>query len=135
MSVINSKGRVTLDFPTSIPYFPKHYLPLIITLLCNQGVTKNQMKRELSDRLLKSLPAGEVEMWDTKLTGFGVRVGRKGGITFFAMRRRRGSHKLGAVRIKIGRYGVWSLADARARARLLLQALDTGIDLREREAE
>jgi integrase len=67
--------------------------------------------------------------------GFGIRIGRTGKPTFFAMRRQRGAGRSQAVRITIGTYPLIPLLEARQRARDLLRDLHAGIDPREREAE
>jgi integrase len=96
------------------------------------------MKRALTDRLLRSLAApcpAPLEVWDQTLRGFGVRVSRRGTVTFFAMRRRRGAGSSQAIRVSIGPYPLLPLAEARQRAREVLRDLYDGIDPREREAE
>jgi integrase len=96
------------------------------------------MKRALSDRFLRSLAVpsrAPREVWDQTLRGFGVRVSRRGTLTFFAMRRQRGAGRSQAVRITIGTYPLLPLLEARQRARDLLRDLHDGIDPREREAE
>lgn len=94
------------------------------------------MKRSLSDRFLRSLTqpqAAPREIWDQQLRGFGCRASAQGVVSFFAMRRTRGSSK--SIRIKIGNFPVMSLSEARARARGLLQEMQDGVDPRERRAE
>jgi hypothetical protein len=52
------------------------------------------MKRTLSDRLLRSLARSQStsrEVWDQQLRGFGCRASKQGIVSFFAMRRPRGS--------------------------------------------
>jgi len=94
------------------------------------------MKRTLSDRLLRSLAqprAAPQEIWDQQLRGFGCRVSKQGTVSFFAMRRLRGSHK--SVRIKLGNFPAMPLAEARQRARSLLIEMQDGVDPRARKAE
>jgi len=94
------------------------------------------MKRTLSDRLLQSLARSRTtsqEIWDQQLRGFGVRASKLGTVSFFAMRRPRGSSK--SVRIKIGDFPTMPLSDARQRARALLMEMQDGIDPRIRKAE
>lgn len=96
------------------------------------------MKRALTDRLLRALAApspAPLEIWDTNLPGFGIRVSQLGKVTFFVMRRQRGAGRSQAIRISIGPYPLLPLAEARQRARDLLRDLHNGIDPREREAE
>jgi integrase len=94
------------------------------------------MKRPLTDRLLHSLAVpspAPAEVWDQTLRGFGVRVSVNGKVTFFVMRRQRGTGR--GVRITVGTYPLLSLAEARERARTLLRDLEAGIDPREHEVE
>jgi integrase len=94
------------------------------------------MKRTLSDRLLRSLARPQPvlrEVWDQQLRGFGCRASKQGTVSFFAMRRPRGSSK--SVRIKIGDFPAMPLSEARARARGLLLEMQDGIDPRARKAE
>jgi hypothetical protein len=93
------------------------------------------MRRKLTDRLLRALAQKGVPavIWDEAISGLGVRIGRTGA-SFFVMRRQRhGNGK--PIRIRIGRYGLLSLAQARERAHDLLRDLATGVDPRVREAE
>lgn len=92
------------------------------------------MKITLTDRLLRSL-AGKprekpAELWDRG--GLVVRAGRTGTVAFGVMGRRRGMPK--PIRIPIGTYPPWTLAEARAAARELLRDLQSGIDPRQARA-
>jgi len=93
------------------------------------------MKRTLSDRLLRSLarprPTPQ-EIWDQQLRGFGCRASKQGVVSFFAMRRPRGSAK--SVRLKVGDFPAMSLVEARQRARALLTEMQDGVDPRARKA-
>jgi len=94
------------------------------------------MKRTLSDRLLRSLARPQFtsqEVWDQQLRGFGCRASKRGIVSFFAMRRARGSGK--SIRIKVGNFPAMSLSEARDRARDLLLEMQDGIDPRIRKAE
>jgi len=94
------------------------------------------MKRTLSDRLLRSLArprATPHEVWDQQLRGFGCRASKQGIVSFFAMRRPRGSDK--SVRLKVGDFPAMPLSEARQRARALLMELQDGVDPRARKAE
>ncbi len=98
------------------------------------------MRREITDRLLKSLSSNKTdsapqEVWDQKLRGFGCRVSKRGTVSFFAMRRQRGTGKAQAIRMPLGRYPLITLANARQRARTVLRDLYDGIDPRQQEAE
>jgi integrase len=97
---------------------------------------RGTMKRTLSDRLLRSLArprATSHEVWDQQLRGFGCRASKKGVVSFFAMRRPRGSDK--SVRIKVGDFPAMPLGVARQRARALLMEMQDGVDPRARKAE
>jgi integrase len=92
------------------------------------------VKITLTDRLLRSL-AGKprekpAELWDRG--GLVVRAGRTGTVAFGVMGRRRGMPK--PIRIPIGTYPPWTLAEARAAARELLRDLQSGIDPRQARA-
>ncbi len=78
-----------------------------------------------------SSSAGPCELWDTRLPGFGVRVGTpsarspKGRKTWQVMYRLAGRKK---HRFKIGTYPTIGLAEAREEARRLLAQVQRGID-------
>jgi integrase len=93
------------------------------------------MKQTLSDRKLRSLArprSAPQEIWDQQLRGFGCRASKQGTVSFFAMRRPRGSAK--SVRIKVGDFPTMSLSEARSRARVLLREMQDGVDPRARKA-
>ena len=93
------------------------------------------MKATLSDRQLRALTKPRTsaqEIWDRELRGFGCRASKHGVVSFFAMRRPRGSAK--SVRIKIGEFPAMPLKEARQRARALLMELQDGVDPRARKA-
>jgi integrase len=95
------------------------------------------MKAKLTDKFLTALAEkGQPHppVWDKQVSGFGVRIGKHGGITYFAMRRLRGGGSR-PIRVKIGSYPLLKLADAREEARAILRDLQGGIDPRVREAE
>ncbi len=88
-------------------------------------------RQRLTDRSLnRKPPPAMVELWDTLLPAFGVRLHSGGRRTFFVMGRFRGKQR----RYKIGIYPATSLAEARSRARDLLQDLARGRDPKKREA-
>src|SRR6516165_3060256 len=94
------------------------------------------MKRTLSDRLLRSLARSRAtpqEIWDQQLRGFGCRASKQGVVSFFAMRRPRGSAK--SVRIKVGDFPAMPLSEARQRACAFLMEMQDGGDPRARMAE
>jgi integrase len=93
------------------------------------------MKRTLSDRLLRSLTQPRTtpqEIWDQQLRGFGCRASKQGVVSFFAMRRPRGSDR--SVRIKVGDFPAMPLSEARQRARAVLMEMQDGVDPRARKA-
>ena len=95
------------------------------------------MKASITDKLLRSLAAKNQPhppIWDKSLSGFGIRVGQRGSISFFAMRRQRGGNSK-PIRIGCGSYPLVTLAEARERARAILRDLHDGIDPRQREAD
>src|SRR5450631_1131845 len=99
-------------------------------------------KRYLTDRTLKALAPGATrfEIWDTKLPGFGVRVGddvdktrpgKAGRITFVLYARYPGSPgSPHPTRRVLGQYGAISLEQARAMAGDWLAMIGKGIDPR-----
>jgi integrase len=93
------------------------------------------MKRRLTDALLCSLAekGGAPVIWDTTLSGFGVRVGKRTVSYFVCRRQRNGSGK--PIRIACGTYPLVALAEAREKARDMLRNLATGVDPRVLEAE
>ena len=72
-------------------------------------------KLALNDLRLRSLPIpqkGQQDYWDTALRGFGVRVSQGGTRTFVL--------NIDNARRSLGRYGIVSLAEARAEAKRIL---------------
>ncbi|MBR1146697.1 integrase family protein [Bradyrhizobium sp. AUGA SZCCT0431] len=72
-------------------------------------------RKALSDASLRSLDVpkiGQVDVWDTKLASFGVRISQGGSKTFVV--------KISNTRITLGRYGIITLAEARTEAKRLL---------------
>lgn len=88
------------------------------------------------ERLIKSVidaaqarERGDLFLWDAgkgAVTGFGLKVTPKGGKTFVLQYRMRGAKH--DRRIKIGKYGVWTVERARDRARELRREIDAGTD-------
>ncbi len=62
--------------------------------------------------------------WDTELKGFGLRVGNKSK-TFIIQKDMNGKTR----RATIGKYGTWSVEEARKDAREQLLQMDKGIDI------
>ena len=87
------------------------------------------MKRNLTDRTLKSLKptkSGTLDIWDTGFPGFGVRVSDTGRRTFVLTARYPGSKN--PTRRALGVYDKISLEDARAKAREWLKLIARGVD-------
>jgi integrase len=84
-------------------------------------------KETLTDLKIKKLkpPAsGQMEIWDSKLPGFGIRITSKGTISFVLLYRFYGKSR----RYTIGRYPIVSLAAARASAHEALVKINAGGD-------
>jgi integrase len=69
-------------------------------------------------RSIKPPLLGQLDYWDNKLPGFGLRVSQGGSKTFILKRRN--------ARITLGRLGVLTLAEARAEAKRLLAEFTLG---------
>lgn len=67
---------------------------------------------DLTVRNITAKSGVRVEVWDTKLPGFGLRVSPKGTKTFVLLYRTRGRKH----RLTLGRFPFMSLAEARAKA-------------------
>jgi integrase len=87
-------------------------------------------KRYLNDRAMKALkpaPKGKlIDVWDTLLPGFGVRISESGRKTFVLAARYPGSSN--PTRRALGIYGVLGLADARTKAQRWLGLIEQGRD-------
>jgi integrase len=83
------------------------------------------------------LESGDLYIWDTgkgAVSGFGLKVTAAGGKTFVQQYRMRGAKV--DRRIKIGKFGDWTVEQARDRARELRRDVDAGVDpFDKREAE
>ena len=80
---------------------------------------------------MQNLPApegGQVEIWDAKIPGFGVRVGHTGVKTFVMVYRIRGRWR----RDTLGQYPKVKLADARGKAEVARADLREGRDPRDK---
>jgi integrase len=85
------------------------------------------MKKNLTDKFLKNLKApkaGRLEIFDTIVPGFGVRIGTSGRPAFFVMYRVHGKQ----FRQTIGKYPIWKLAEAREEAINSLRLASGGED-------
>lgn len=81
----------------------------------------------LTDKVLEKLnppDGGRLEVFDALLPGFGVRISKSGGRTFFLFYRYDGKQR----RATLGKYPVMKLADARAAARPLIEIAKAGGD-------
>jgi hypothetical protein len=76
---------------------------------------------------VKPPAAGRIEIWDSVLPSFGLRVSEKGTKSWMVMVHVRGA-PAGKRRVTLGRYPVLSLAKARERARHIFEAVFDGID-------
>jgi len=81
---------------------------------------------KLTKTVIDSFPyteSGQLLIWDSELRGFGVCIGQRSK-TFFVQRdiNRR------SVRLKIGRYGVYTVDIARKEAQQILYTMEKGID-------
>ena len=83
------------------------------------------MRKQLTTKLIENLRANtdrRVEVRDTLLPGFGIRVSSAGSTTSFVNRRAGGRQ----IRQKIGNYPLISLSDARVVARQILRNTQLG---------
>jgi integrase len=79
----------------------------------------------------KAPAKGRIEYWDATLPGFGLRVTNKGARSWTVLYRFRGQLR----RVTLGSYPALSLADARDRARDVLQSIEKGTDPATAKAE
>ncbi|HEV2675192.1 MAG TPA: integrase arm-type DNA-binding domain-containing protein, partial [Aliidongia sp.] len=81
----------------------------------------------MTDKVLEKLAppeGGRLDVFDALLPGFGVRVSKTGGRTFFLFYRHGGKQR----RATLGKYPVMKLAEARAAARPLIEIAKAGGD-------
>jgi Arm DNA-binding domain len=84
------------------------------------------MRRKLSPKFiehLKSLGPKRMDVWDTMLQCFGLRVSPTGRKTWFVIVRLHGRQK----RVTIGTYPAVSLAEARTEARKIIRDAQLGV--------
>src|SRR5215217_6275794 len=74
---------------------------------------------------------GQVEYYDTHLPAFGIRLSYSGAKAWFVMTRIHGK----LTRITLGRHPALTLAQARDKARLVVEHTKNGIDPRRIQAE
>jgi integrase len=85
------------------------------------------MRHRLSDLQIRNLRPpenGQIEVWDDRLPGFGIRVSHGGAKAFVLVYRFQGRSR----RMTLGRYGILSLTDARRLAHETLRAVALGED-------
>lgn len=90
------------------------------------------MGSNLTDLTIRSLtapPGNRIEVWDSKIPGFGVRVSSKGTKTFVLFYYLNGRK----IRQSLGRFPGTKLADARAKAHTLLGQVSDGTDPRQHD--
>ena len=86
------------------------------------------MRKNITAAFVDSVKAperGQVDVWDSKLTGFGLRLSQGGRRTWMIVYRHQGRQR----RYKIGTYPPLSLADAREQARGKLAQVQMGTDV------
>jgi integrase len=96
-------------------------------------VIMRRMRRKLSPKLvehIKALGPKRLDVWDTVLQCFGVRISPSGRKTWFVVARVDGRQK----RITIGTYPAVSLAEARTEARKIIRDAQLGVLSRAPEA-
>lgn len=89
------------------------------------------MRARLTDRNINRKPpaTGQLEIWDTVLPGFALRVSYGGKRTWFVMTRINGKQR----RLRIGGADLMGLAEAREKARDMMRDAARGIDPEEKE--
>ena len=89
------------------------------------------MRTKLTDRNIKRKPpaTGQLELWDTALPGFGLRISYGGRKTYFCMTRINGKQR----RLTVGNAALIGLAEARDAAREMMRNAARGIDPKEQE--
>jgi integrase len=95
---------------------------------------KKSPKVTFTDRYLQALKPIEGRgfvAWDAHTANFGIRVTDNGVKSFILVARRKGDRK--PTKITIGRYGDWTLAEARERANEVRRDLRRGVNPREEE--
>lgn len=89
---------------------------------------------KLTDKRVKSIPLpsraeAQREVWDSVLPGFGLRLGWKGRRSFMVQCRIHGHQR----RFTVGTYPAIGLAEARERARAIMEDAQRGIDPKRRQ--
>lgn len=105
---------------------PTNPAPKTAVTATNQLKSQRSRHLRLTKRSVEGIPfprSGQLYFWDTRLSGFGLRVGAKTK-TYFAEARIRGTPK----RRTVGKHGKWTAEEAREEAREMLQMMSKGID-------
>jgi len=79
---------------------------------------------DIAIRKAHSPATGQAEIWDGKISGFGVRVSSSGAKSFVLVYRNGGK----ARRMTLGRYPMLTLAEARDKANAAMRQIEQGID-------
>ena len=85
------------------------------------------MRHSLTDARLRTIPLpleGQLEVWDTRIPGFGIRVSHGGAKAFILLYRFEGR----ARRLTLGRYPTINVVDARKLAHQALRSVALGSD-------
>ncbi len=94
----------------------------------------NKIAKTLTDKSVENLKTPQdkpqIEYWDRRIPGFGVRVGAKGTKAFIVMAKVLSGGAWKTTRITLGRYPALSLADARKTAKEFLEIAAKGKDPR-----
>ena len=88
-----------------------------------ESAGKARLTKAFVERAMAGAGGAQRLYWDTELTGFGLRVGTAAK-AFIVQRAVRGTTK----RVTVGRYGVLTVDEARARARKLIARMRDGVD-------
>jgi hypothetical protein len=89
------------------------------------------MKMRLTDAAVRNIPAptaGGLEVFDSLLNGFGVRITENGARSYFVVYRVKGDRSYAKQRVTLGSVELYSLAEARKEARDVLLEAKSGID-------
>lgn len=106
---------------------PNALLPTCDLGLRGNGIPLPMSKQTLTDVAIRKLAppeSGQLEVWDARVPGFGVRISPKGTRSFVLLYRMSGKPR----RLTLGRYPVLSLSDARTQAQVALAEIAAGRD-------
>jgi len=111
----------------------QHALSLKHTIFVTYMKPKDMPRQELTNKHCEhaEIPsAGQLEIWDTKIPGLGLRLSQGGRKAFVVMVRVRGLGK--QRRVTLGAYPKLGLAKARIRAKEIIEDAQLGVDPREK---